>query len=386
MKNSMKIALMLVASPVAIEAGLSSVLPAIYAVHAYTQDEHREEENGEHSEENVVKMTAEERLKAGVVLDVVRSRALVQTISAPGEVTANQYATIQVTPRISAQVIARHVRMGDTVNEGQSLVTLSSVEMAEAQGDLILAEKEWHRTQRLGRDIVSEQRYLEAQVGAQQAIATVLAYGMTETQLAKLLSDDNAAAATGKFDLVAAQSGTVISDDFVVGQFVEPGHLLFAVSDEEHIWVEAQLPPDIAAGIEPGTKAWVIEDSKRLAAAVVQVHHIVDEKTRTLAVRIQMDNTADIMHAGEFVDVAIQTGESPPVIAVPNNAIVLLDGKQVVFKREGDELHPTSLDTGISKGGWTEVRAGLAIGDEIVVEQAFLIKSLILKSSIGDDH
>jgi len=58
----------------------------------------------------------------------------------------------------------------------------------------------------------------------------------------------------------------------------------------------------------------------------------------------------------------------------------------VVFKREGDELHPMPLDLGISKGGWTEVKAGLFGGDVIVVENAFLIKSLILKSKMGEGH
>jgi len=390
MKYSIKFALMALASPLAIDAGLSGFIPESYAVFASEKEAHTDEddkENGdEHGETEAIRMSKAEQKAAGIVTSRVKLQALIESIFAPGEVTINQYATTQITPRIAAQVVARHVRMGDTVKKGQSLVTLSSVEMAEAQGKLILAEKEWLRTQKLGRDVVSEQRYIEAEVGAQQARAKVLAYGMTEAQLQKVLAKESAAAATGEFDLITSQAGTVISDDFIVGQFIEPGNLLFAVSDEDQIWVEAKLPPDIAAKITRGAQAWVIEDGNRLVATVVQVHHTVDEKTRTLAVRLQLDNTADIMHAGEFVDVAIQTGASAPVIAVPDKAIVLLEGKQVVFKREGGELHPTSLETGISRGGWTEVRTGLLGGDEIVIENAFLIKSLILKSKMGEGH
>jgi len=306
-------------------------------------------------------------------------------LSAPGEVTVNQYATLQVTPRIEAQVVARHVRMGDAVKKGQPLVTLSSVEMAEAQASLILAEQEWQRVQKLGRDVVSEQRFLEAKVAAQQAKAKVLAYGMSEAQVKKLLANE-VSAATGEFDLLANQDGTIIHDTFVVGQIVEPGNVLFEVSDESRIWVEARLSPEKAALIARGAQAWVTKSGVSMTGTVVQVHHRVDEATRILSVRIEVNNSQDSLHAGQFTDVEIQTGETDRVVAVPDSAIVLLEGQQVVFKREGDELHPMPLDTGISKGGWTEVKAGLFGGDVIVVENAFHIKSLILKSKMGEGH
>ncbi len=389
MNISLKIALMMIASPLAIQAGVASFAPNIQAVQALDEDGHGDEhseKSGEHGEENAIKMTAAERRKAGVQVDRVGARALIETVSAPGEVTANFYATTMVTPRISAQVVGRHVRMGDRVKVGQKLVTLSSVDMAEAQGNLILAEQEWRRTQRLGRDVVSEQRYLEAKIGGQLARAKAIAFGMTDSQLTDLLKSDNAAAGTGEFDLVATQAGTVISDDFIVGQFVEPGQILFAVSDESRVWVEAKVDPEKALTAKPGSEVWIIDDGNRVAGTVVQVHHTVDEETRTLAVRIEVDNSADLLHAGEFVTVEIKTGESSAVLAVPDQSIVLLEGSTIVFKREGNELHPTKVQTGASKGGWTQIISGLSSGEEIVTRQAFLIKSLILKSKMGEGH
>ncbi|PHS69461.1 MAG: efflux transporter periplasmic adaptor subunit [Cycloclasticus sp.] len=313
-------------------------------------------------------------------------RALAGTINAPGEVTLNLYAVSHLTPRISAQVVVRRAKMGDSVKEGQTLVTLSSVDIAAAQGELILAEQEWQRAKNLGKDVVSAQRYLEAQVGAQQAHAKVLAYGMTEEQVIKLLSGNDATAATGQFDLLSRQDGTVLSDNFVVGQFVEPGDLLFVIGDESRVWVEAQLSPAKAANIEIGAPAWISKAGLRMPGKVVQVHHIVDEITRTLSVRVEIDNSSDRLHAGEFVDVAIETGEGTPMLAVPNAALVLMEGDQVVFALEGDKLHPTSVQTGATVGDWTVIRSGLSAGDEIVIKQAFLLKSLILKSKMGEGH
>ncbi len=378
MNKSLKFSLTLFASGLALNAGslgLGHMNSPVYAA-----------EQEEHSEENAVKMTAAERRANGVVTALVARQKLVETIDAPGEVTLNQYATSQVTPRISAQVVARHVRMGDTVRKGQPIITLTSVEMAEAQGELILAENEWKRTSRLGRDIVSEQRFIEAQVAAQQARAKVLAYGMTEAGLDKFSQNGDASAAIGQFDLVAPQDGTIINDNFIVGQFIEPGDLLFEVSDERKIWVEAKLSPDKASNIKIGSLAWISKDGNRTAGQVVQVYHQVDEVSRTLAVRVQVDNEADGFHPGEFVDVAISTGESVPMIAVPNEAVVLMAGKQVVFKVEGNELHPTPIVVGATLGDWTPVLSGVSLDDEIVIKNAFLIKSLILKSEMGEGH
>ncbi|WP_262696042.1 efflux RND transporter periplasmic adaptor subunit [Kordiimonas aquimaris] len=378
MNKSLKFSLTLFASGLALNAGsieLGYMNSPVYAA-----------EQEDHGEENVVEMTAAQRRANGVVTALVARQKLVETIDAPGEVTLNQYATSQVTPRITAQVVARHVRMGDTVRKGQPIITLTSVEMAEAQGELILAENEWKRTSRLGRDVVSEQRFIEAQVAAQQARAKVLAYGMTENGLVKFSKNGSALAAIGQFDLVAPQDGTIINDNFIVGQFIEPGDLLFEVSDERKIWVEAKLSPDKASNIEIGSLAWISEDGNRTAGQVVQVFHQVDEVTRTLAVRVQVDNEADDFHPGEFVDVAISTGESVPTIAVPNQAIVLMAGKQVVFKVEGNELHPTPIVVGATLGDWTSVLSGVSLDDEIVIKNAFLVKSLILKSEMGEGH
>ncbi len=389
MKYSIKFALLALVSPLVIDTAVVGMLPQQFAAFAYGQDErgdgHSEEEGEEHGEEEIIKMSDQELRDSGVVTARVAPRTLAETVSAPGEVTVNQYATIQVTPRIEAQVIARHARMGDVVKKGQPLVTMSSVETARAQADLILTEQEWQRVQKLGRDVVSEQRFLEAKVAAQQAKAKVLAYGMSEAQV-KTLQANEVSAATGEFDLLANQDGTIIHDTFVVGQIIAPGNLLFEVSDESRIWVEARLSPEKAALVDLGSQAWVTKNGISMTGTVVQVHHRVNEATRTLSVRIEVNNQEDNLHPGQFADVAIQTGETEPVVAVPNNAIVLLEGQQVVFKREGDELHPMPLDLGISKGGWTEVKAGLFGGDVIVVENAFLIKSLILKSKMGEGH
>jgi cobalt-zinc-cadmium efflux system membrane fusion protein len=289
---------------------------------------------------------------------------------------------------VTAQVVKRHVRLGGVVETGQPLVTLSSVEMAEAQGALIVSDREWQRVEKLGRQAVSERRYTEAQVARQQARAKVLAYGMTEEQADGLLGQGGASAASGEFDLLAPISGTVLQDDFVLGELIEPGRVLFDISDESTLWVEAKAVQGDMPDIEVGANTRVrLAGGAWLPGRLVQQHHRLDEITRTQGLRIEIDNRDDRLHPGQFVEVEVVTGSSKPTLAIPSTAMTLIDGVPTVFKlEEGDEFHAESVDVGPTVGEWTVVRGGLSEGEKIAVDGVFYLKSLLLKSSLGEGH
>lgn len=346
--------------------------------------DHDDEEGGARS----VHLEVSEREQAGVRVAIVDRRALDESIVVPAEVVINAYESSRVTPRISAQVVARHVRLGDGVETGQKLVTLSSVEMAEAQGQLIVANREWQRVRSLGQGAVSERRYTEAQVAQQQAYARVIAYGMTRAQADALQNGNDASKATGEFDLLAPQTGTILRDEFIVGELIEPGRVLFDISDESVMWVEAQTVPATLGYIENGAMARVSVDGKTwIEGTVLERRHQLNETTRTQGLRIEVQNRDDLLHAGQFVQAEIVTGTREPVLAVPESAITLIDGLPTVYVLEdGDEFHATAIDAGETVGDWRVVRGGLTEGDEVAVDGVFHLKSLMLKSSLGGGH
>ena len=382
------IALLALASqPLTLVAGPGHDEPA---THADTDAETGHGDGDEHGEEEAeghLEMDAEARARQGIVTAPVRRQRLSALVTAPAEVTLNLYRSAQVTPRIPAQVVARHARLGDSVKPGQKLVTLSSVDMADAQGALLIADREWQRVRKLGRKVVSERRYIEAQVARQQAYARVLAYGMSERQIDALLREAKLQRADGSFDLSSPIEGRVISDAFVVGELAKPGTLLFEITDESRLWVEARVSAEQAAEIDVGAAARVrTADGNWVEGRVIQRHHRLDETTRTLAIRIEVDNREDRLHPGEFLEVAIETRASAPVVAVPESAVVLFQGAPAVFKLEGDELHPQPVEIGPQRAGYVLVEAGLEPGEEVVVKGAFLLKSLLLKSQMGEGH
>jgi cobalt-zinc-cadmium efflux system membrane fusion protein len=351
------------------------------------QDAHEYEQSEDH-EEGGVHLTPAQQEMAGVVVEALQPRDIVNELRAPGEIQLNAYATTRVAPRIAAQVIERQARLGDNIEKGQVLVTLSSVEMAQAQGDLLVAEREWRRVSKLGRDVVSEQRYTEARIKREQARALVRAYGMTEDEIKQLVASGKAELADGRFQLLSTQNGTVIRDDFIVGELVEPGRVLFEISDESVLWVEARLTPDEAARIQVNARATVVIDDRQLEGRVTQVHHALDENTRTLGVRIEVPNPDDRLHPGLFVEARIEGGSSERMLAVPNDAVMRSpDGDwQVFVEHEPGEFEPREVEVVRTVAGFTVIE-GLDPGIRVVTRGAFFLQSELAKSGFDmHDH
>ena len=343
-------------------------------------DDHGSEQ-GEADAEGGIHLTPEQQEMAGVVVESLQLRDIVNELRAPGEVQLNAYATSRVVPRIAAQALKRQARLGDSIEKGHALVTLSSVEMSQAQGDLLVAEREWRRVSKLGRDVVSEQRYTEARIAREQARARVSAYGMTEDEIKQLVASGKAEHANGRFQLLAPQDGTVIRDDFIVGELVEPGRVLFEISDESVLWVEARLTPDEAAQIQVNARATMVIGDRKVEGRVTQVHHALDENTRTLGVRIEIPNVDDRLHPGLFVEARIEGGSSERALAVPNDAVLRSpDGdRQVFVEHEPGEFEPREVEVIRTTAGFTVI-GGVETGTRVVTKGAFFLQSELAKS------
>ena len=342
--------------------------------------------HGEHEEENVVQLDRPQMEAAGIQVMPLEPKPLPEEIEAPGEVQLDLYATSQVTPRIEAQVVVRQARLGDRVKKGQPLVTLSSAEMAEAQGVFIIAAQDWQRVRRLTKEMLSEQSRLESRVAFQQAWAKLLAYGMTAEQIQALARNDDVTRADGSFQLLSPQDGTIIRDHFVVGQMVEPGDLLFEITDESRIWVEAHVNPSQMKRVKKGAPVRILAaDGEWYEGQVIQAHHRLDESTRTMRVRIEVPNPQDHLHPGLFVTARIAVGAAgQPVLALPLEAVLRSpDGDwQVFVEKEPGEFAPVEVELVRQLPGIAVIE-GLAPGTRVVTRGAFFVQSELAKSGFA---
>jgi Cu(I)/Ag(I) efflux system membrane fusion protein len=100
----------------------------------------------------------------------------------------------------------------------------------------------------------------------------------------------------------------------------------------------------------------------------------VNADTRTTRVRIEVPNPDGALLPDMYADVAIDTAQPKPVVAVPDDAIIDTGERQVVLLDRGQgRFEPRVVKIGVRGEGYTEIREGVAAGDTVVTAANFLI-------------
>jgi RND family efflux transporter MFP subunit len=354
--------------------------------HAEGEKPHGSNGHEEDKEEKGVSLSKDQLREAGVVVLPLRPVQLPSQITVPGEVRLNRYKTRIVTPRITAMALKREAVMGQQVRKGDVLATLFSVEMAQAQGEYIVASAEWKRVRSIGEEIVSEKRATEARVNLQQARARLIAYGLTKGQIAAL-SDQGSLETPGQFDILADQDGLIVADDFLAGQVIEPGTPMYKLTDPESRWVEARISPSEARLVEIGGRVRIETGStgaQVYEGQILQTEQQVDEKTRTLGVRIEVVDLQRQLRPGQFVRVSLNGSGHESVLALPKRAVLRgPDGDWTVFQQvSAERFEPVEIRVVRETAGLV-VFEGVPAGAKVVTEGAFFVQSELAKSGFS---
>ena len=110
----------------------------------------------------------------------------------------------------------------------------------------------------------------------------------------------------------------------------------------------------------------------------------MDEKTRTVKLRLAVKNGEGKLRAGMFAAVQVYLPGDVGALAVPRGAVLADEGRSFVFvHHHGDFFIRRPLGTGRSSLDWVEVTGGLSGGEAVVTDGAFLLKSDVLRSKMG---
>jgi cobalt-zinc-cadmium efflux system membrane fusion protein len=371
---------------------VSSPVPAEEDGH--NQSGHANEAHDDHGEGGVIKLTPAQIKQAGLETEIVKKRPGTETINAPGTVGFNAYKLADVTTLIDSAIHARHVRLGDKVKKGQKLVTLTSSVLAQAEAEYLRAgaehrksELDLERLESLIKDkIISQARFQQASSIHQAAHANLAAaraslssYGLSREKIDSLIK----AVRYGQLTLRAPGSGTIVADNFRIGQHVAAGTLLIQIADESTVWVEVRLPQTQMASISTGRSAVVsIKDrGTHYPAKVINIHHQLDKTTRTVGVRLEVQNPEDALHPGMFVSAEIEAGSTGEALLLPEQAIQRQGNELIVFvEEEPGKFERREVRTGKPSMGLVPVLEGVKEGESVVVKGAFVLASELAKS------
>jgi len=355
------------------------------------------EEEGEEEEEDgfqpVVEIEPEALTSSGIRLEVARAQEHFGGVTVPAEVQLDPDRTAHVSAIVQGEIAEVRVSLGDPVEPGDVLVVLRSVALGEtraalrdATANLEVAEATHERQQALGESGIGARRNLiEAEGEMRRARA----------QLAGLRSRARVYGRGGRGADTMIRSpiaGRVISRTATLGDVVDAGATLFEVADTSRVWVMGQLFAQDVAAVHPGTPAALslANVPERLwSGSLDYVAPTLDERTRTLPVRMVLDNEEGELRPGLYGTLRLagrQSTSDAPVL--PSGAVVEIEGDPYVFVPEGDEegaFRAVPVHVGRREGGQVEVLHGLELGQSYVAAGAFVLKSEALRSQIGDD-
>ena len=350
----------------------------------HSEGDGKEDERGHGETANSALLSTSQMTLADIQVGTLTAKKVNFEFYAPGEILSNGYTSYQVSPRVPSVVLRRHVALGDHVKQGQPLVTLFSESVAQAQADYRTAWPEWQRVRELGRKTVGEQRYIRAKASWEAARATLQAYGLIESDLKSLASQN--IKALGQYTLRAETDGSVLSDDFEQGQRVESGTPLIKLANEKQLWVEAHLPADRSLSLPVGTLADIVAGDLRVQGKVSQEAHTIDPVTRTRTVRLLVNNREHKLHPGQFAEVFFRFRTEKPVLAVQESALMRNpDGDWAVYVEvSSGKYRPVEVELGRALGALREI-TGIEPGVRIVTNGAFFVASQIAKGGF-DPH
>jgi membrane fusion protein, heavy metal efflux system len=327
----------------------------------------------------------------------VAREALAVVLELPGEIAADPDRTARIAPPVAGRIERVLFTEGAAVKARDVLAVIRVADLAERHsafaGSTARSEAARANAARLdslaAQGIASERERIAAHAEASALDAEARA----AAERLRTLGLGTTGKAGSLIELRAPIAGIVVARDAVVGQPVDPDSSIATIVELGQVWFLGRLFENDLARVSVGAPAEVQLNAypeERFNGPVELVGRQIDPVARTVTARIRLQNREDILRLGLFGTARIASGRAPagaPSLVVPRSAVAEINGKPVVFVRHPDddfELHPVVL--GHAALGKVEVLSGLREGEEVVVDGAFTLKSLVLKSTFAEEE
>lgn len=374
-------------------------------------DSHEKEEGHAHEQEAAAHGHGEGEPDEGVVRiasEMLRDLRVTQTpvevrqggegVTMLGELAVNEGTYAEVSSPLSARVAEVLATPGQRVKRGQPLAELQSSELGKARAELQAAQARAgaataaaERKRLLAAErIVALREVQAADAESSAAAADVLAARAVLSALGAE-SDGRMSDHGPGLTLRSPVEGTVLERNAVIGQMAEPSRALFRIGDLSHLWLIVHAFERDAVRIQHGTEARVTFAAfpgKDFTGKVAFVGQQVDPTSRTIPVRLEMDNPEGVLRPGMSATAFIPLGEvGSTVLTVPAAALQRLeDGWFVFIPKGGGVFERREVGRGRALGGEVEVLSGVKEGEQVVVDGAFLLKAEVEKAHGGGEH
>jgi cobalt-zinc-cadmium efflux system membrane fusion protein len=376
--------------------------------------------------------------KSGVKVAIVGEGTITESLAANGELIFDPNSVVLLSSKVPGTLAVINKIVGDNVKQGEVLTLIDASQVGLLKSEFVknvvqlkLQQDNVARLQPLVQTkAISVQEMLQARTALQEAEVALLA---TRQQFANLgftlpqdfgtdnpeeltamlrnlgipkeiLDSDNQTLKNNAnlIPLAAPFDGVVITSDAVRGKVVEASVPMFTVCAPEKLWIMLDVRQEDTGYIHTGLKIEFTSDNSNETATgtVSWVSPQIDEKTRTLKIRAEVNNETGNLRSNTFGSGKIIMREEKNAILVPVEAIQSTADANFVFVRDKDyfkkvadgELphtvfYPRQVVLG-AKGeginaGKVEVLAGVLPGEIIATKGSGVLLAHLLRANLG---
>lgn len=308
----------------------------------------------------------------------------------PATVSARQDSIAVIDARASGTVRSLSKSLGDNVRHGEPVAYIESAEAASYAAARSAASARLTELQAVLR---REQRLFDENVTARQDLEAAQAnVAVARAELERASAAASAAGVSGNGRTLAVTSpisGNVTAVPATLGSYVSAGDELYRVVNPNGLQIEVAIPAADIGRVRKGDIAtFDLPGGGSATARVQSVTASLDPDSRTATAVLPLRGRLPGVEAGAFVEVRLQTTSDadPDRIAVPENAVLTVDGQTVVFVRtqEGFKVQPVQI--GDRSSGMVTILSGLEAGQSIASDNAVLLKGELEKDEAGHGH
>jgi cobalt-zinc-cadmium efflux system membrane fusion protein len=172
-----------------------------------------------------------------------------------------------------------------------------------------------------------------------------------------------------------------------MGSAVEAGAPMFEIVDPSRLWAELAVQEADLADVRAGQSVAITLDGagdRVIAGTIDYLAPSIDPDTRTTRARVALDNADHVLRANMYGTARIAVGGDRDVLVVPSAAVQRAKTVDVVFVQLAvDEYETRRVKVVRRQGEFVHLAKGVKVGEQVVTEGSFLLKTEILKDSIG---
>jgi len=330
---------------------------------------------------NVVHLDEHKIFHAGIMTGPVEKRSEAVPLSLPGRISIDQRRLAQISAPVTGRIDKINVVTNDRVEAGAVLLELFSQEFLAMQSEFLQTVE---RTVRSNGTLTEEAAAARAIYAA--AKGKLLVIGLTEADIAVL---EKTRVPETHFHIRAPFAGTIIKNDAKRGSYIQVGTALMELADLSTLWVLVDLYEKDLPFVKNGmiAEVRVAASTETVRGTITTIYGVMDEKSRTVKARLQVDNARGLLRPEMFATVMVQTRLDAETIKIPLSALLGEPRKHYVFVALNDStFEKRDVRTGFEGRDFVEILDGLLVDERLVTTGGFFLKSELAKETFGEEH